>query len=130
MKKIQKKLMFNQCCIAPCKVIQESRIRLLIALQSGIQTVQYRIQTSEESRILILGQFSGIRNPRPIWNPSNGIRNPRSGIQGAESGIQREESGIQDQGVESGIQGVHGLPYMGRFVNRIKIFLIYINFSI
>jgi hypothetical protein len=32
--------------------------------------------------------------------------------------------------VESGIQGVHGLPYMGRFVNRIKIFLIYINFSI
>ena len=44
---------------APCKVIQESRIRLLIALQSGIQTVEFRIQTSEESGILFLGQFSG-----------------------------------------------------------------------
>jgi hypothetical protein len=46
-------------------VIQESRIiRLLITLQSEIQTVQSRIQASEEYGILILGQFvvSGMHN--------------------------------------------------------------------
>jgi uncharacterized phage infection (PIP) family protein YhgE len=105
-------------------------------LQSGILTVESRIQTSEESEILILGQF--------LWNPESttdlesgiqvvqsgiqvvesgiqvvesgiqvvesGIQVVQSGIQRAESGIQREESGIQ--GEESGIQGVHGSHYI------------------
>jgi hypothetical protein len=58
---------------------QESRIRLLIALQSGIQTVESRIQTSEESRIHIMGQFSGIQNPRSARITLHGT------IQGTES---------------------------------------------
>jgi hypothetical protein len=62
-------------------------------LQSGIQTVESRIQTSDESGILILGQFSGIRNPSSgIRNPRSGIRNPRRGVRNLRSGIQNPRS--------------------------------------
>ena len=104
--------------IVPCKVIQESTIRLLIALQSGIHTAESKIQTSEESGILILGQVSGIRNPRPIWNPESKWWNPESKERNPESKERNPESkkcNLEIQGVhESGIQGVHGLPYMGQ----------------
>ena len=63
----------------------EYRIRLLIALQSGIQTVESRIQTSEESGILILGQFSGIRIPRPTWNKEFKLWNSESKERNPES---------------------------------------------
>jgi hypothetical protein len=57
----------------PCKVIQESRIRLLIALQSGIQTVESRIHTSEESLswpnfLESTTDLELIRNPREEYN--------------------------------------------------------------
>jgi hypothetical protein len=84
--------------IVPCKVIQESTIRLLIALQSGIQTAESKIQTSEESGILILGwaKFleSEIHDRSGIRNPSGGIRNPRSGIRNPKRGIRNPRSVI------------------------------------
>jgi hypothetical protein len=65
------------------KVIQKSRIRLLIALQSEIQTVESRIQTSaEESGI---HERSGIRNPCKLWNPESKERNPESKEKNPES---------------------------------------------
>ena len=67
--------------VAPCKVIQESRIRLLIALQSRIQTVE-SIESKHQ------------RNPES-FSLANFL----------ESGI-HDRSGIQV--VESRIQGVHG----------------------
>jgi hypothetical protein len=77
-------------------------------------SLESRIQTSEESGIIILRQFleSGIHNRSGIRNPSSGIQKEESGIQVVESGIQVVESGIQGgesgiQGKESGIHGVH-----------------------
>ena len=84
-------------------------------MQSGILTVESKIQTSEESGILILGQF--FWNPESTTDLDSGIQVVQSGIQvvesriqGAESGIQKVESGIQ--GEESGIQGVYGSHYI------------------
>jgi hypothetical protein len=51
--------------------------------------VESRIQTSEEFGILILGKFSGIRNPRPrrFRNPRSGFRNPRIALHGPKHGL-------------------------------------------
>jgi hypothetical protein len=54
--------------------------------------MESRIQTSEESRIHIRGQFSGIWNPQLIWNPESKMRNPECKKRNPESNEWNSES--------------------------------------